>query len=341
MGHHHHETNTTINNHTTTNETNTQNNVTDHTVVTNKTNDHFTTLNDDSAQGGYIIAHNDANQGTAVYGLQQLQTNIGHLRTRGLLNSQANQYTTTNVGHIRGGKSSVITLSELNWITDAAAKAKAAAAAAAQKVKEDAAAAKAKAAALAAAAAAKVKEGEQVVVQHVKDDIAAVKALPEHIKEQLAAELTQAKAMAAKFAQMSKAEAAQVIAAAGAMAKAEGAKLANQLIDDVEAEGHTLDADAKAKILALSIQIGQDVSDKIGDAEIGIDAVLDSKKNVFTRSIIEYIESQGQHLTVEGQEKVVALAAILGQEGVTKVDGVDALIDSLLDQHRPMALLML
>ena len=49
--------------------------------------------------------------------------------------------TLTNVGQLHGDQHSVITLSELNWITDAAAKAKAAAAAAAQKVKNDAAAA--------------------------------------------------------------------------------------------------------------------------------------------------------------------------------------------------------
>lgn len=56
--------------------------------------------------------------------LQELATNIHHLHTAGLLNSHANRHTTTNVGHLHGDRSSVITLSELNWFTNALAKAK-------------------------------------------------------------------------------------------------------------------------------------------------------------------------------------------------------------------------
>ena len=45
--------------------------------------------------------------------LQNLKTNIDHLETDGLLNSIANKHTTTNVRHLIGDKTSVITLSEL------------------------------------------------------------------------------------------------------------------------------------------------------------------------------------------------------------------------------------
>ena len=48
--------------------------------------------------------------------LQEMPTNIGSLKTAGLLNSRANRFTTTNVGHLNGGATSVITLSELNFI---------------------------------------------------------------------------------------------------------------------------------------------------------------------------------------------------------------------------------
>ena len=47
--------------------------------------------------------------------LQNLQTNINSLQTAGLLNSHANRFTTTNVGHLVGGNTSVITLSELDF----------------------------------------------------------------------------------------------------------------------------------------------------------------------------------------------------------------------------------
>ena len=45
--------------------------------------------------------------------LVNLQTNIGHLDTMGLLNSHASAFTTTNVGQMNGGPSSVISLGEL------------------------------------------------------------------------------------------------------------------------------------------------------------------------------------------------------------------------------------
>ena len=53
--------------------------------------------------------------------LQNLQTNINSLQTAGLLHSHANRHTTTNVGHMVGGRTSVIDLSELYAIhfTDA------------------------------------------------------------------------------------------------------------------------------------------------------------------------------------------------------------------------------
>ena len=45
--------------------------------------------------------------------LVNLQTNIGDLNTSGLLNSHASRYTTTNVGHMHGDRTSVISLGEL------------------------------------------------------------------------------------------------------------------------------------------------------------------------------------------------------------------------------------
>merc|ERR1719263_1120113 len=45
--------------------------------------------------------------------LQDLATNIHDLQTSGLLNSHASRYTTTNVGHMHGDRSSVITLGQL------------------------------------------------------------------------------------------------------------------------------------------------------------------------------------------------------------------------------------
>jgi hypothetical protein len=46
--------------------------------------------------------------------LQEMPTNIGALQTEGLLNSHASRFTTTNVGQLHGGRSSVITLGELS-----------------------------------------------------------------------------------------------------------------------------------------------------------------------------------------------------------------------------------
>ena len=45
--------------------------------------------------------------------LVNLETNIHDLQTSGLLNSHASATTTTNVGHLAGDRSSVISLSEL------------------------------------------------------------------------------------------------------------------------------------------------------------------------------------------------------------------------------------
>ena len=47
--------------------------------------------------------------------LVNLETNIHDLQTSGLLNSHASATTTTNVGHLAGDRSSVISLSELNF----------------------------------------------------------------------------------------------------------------------------------------------------------------------------------------------------------------------------------
>ena len=47
--------------------------------------------------------------------LVNLQTNIGDLHTSGLLNSHASRDTTTNVGHLHGDRTSVISLGELHW----------------------------------------------------------------------------------------------------------------------------------------------------------------------------------------------------------------------------------
>ena len=48
--------------------------------------------------------------------LMNMPTNIGTLQTAGLLNSHASPVTTTNVAHLNGGRSSVISLSELNLL---------------------------------------------------------------------------------------------------------------------------------------------------------------------------------------------------------------------------------
>ena len=45
--------------------------------------------------------------------LLNLDTNIHDLQTSGLLNSHASRYTTTNVGHMHGDRTSVISLGEL------------------------------------------------------------------------------------------------------------------------------------------------------------------------------------------------------------------------------------
>ena len=48
--------------------------------------------------------------------LQNLETNIHDLHTQGLLNSHANRWTTTNVGHMHGGFNSEINLGELHMM---------------------------------------------------------------------------------------------------------------------------------------------------------------------------------------------------------------------------------
>ena len=49
--------------------------------------------------------------------LVNLNTNIGDLHTSGLLNSHASAYTTTNVGHMVGDRTSVISLGELQELS--------------------------------------------------------------------------------------------------------------------------------------------------------------------------------------------------------------------------------
>merc|ERR1719263_2210032 len=83
MGHHHHHP-TTI------------------TYVTN----HYNTVN----------THNEHHTTNTVIRpalLLEMPTNISSLNTSGLLNSHASATTTTNVGHMHGDRSSVITLGEL------------------------------------------------------------------------------------------------------------------------------------------------------------------------------------------------------------------------------------
>jgi hypothetical protein len=72
---------------------------------------------------GNTVVHNLSALGGSVqnFGLMEMPTNIGSLRTRGHLNSHANRWTTTNVGHMAGDSNSVISLSELNWFTNAGA----------------------------------------------------------------------------------------------------------------------------------------------------------------------------------------------------------------------------
>ena len=50
--------------------------------------------------------------------LVNLETNIGALRTEGLLNSEANRFTTTNVGRMNGGRQSVINLGLMEMPTN-------------------------------------------------------------------------------------------------------------------------------------------------------------------------------------------------------------------------------
>ena len=59
--------------------------------------------------------------------LQELVTNIHDLGTQGVLNSHANRWTTTNVGHMHGGRSSVISLGQLQELAWHVTKAQAAA----------------------------------------------------------------------------------------------------------------------------------------------------------------------------------------------------------------------
>ena len=250
------------------------------------------------------------------YQLIEMPTNIGHLQTAGLLNSHASTLTTTNVGHLYGDRSSVISLSELNWFTDALAKAKAAA----------------------AAEAAKVKKAAGNAINAGKEEAAK---LSKAAKEAIAADVVKAKAAAKQFVAMGKAEALQIIASAGAAAKAEGVKLANQLISDAEAQGHVLDQEAKDKILALSIAVGQQASDKIGAADAKVNDILDGHRNAFTSGIIDFVEAKGGDLTAKGQAEAVALAAILDAKANDKVDQADAKIDSILDGHRPHVMLLI
>lgn len=261
------------------------------------------------------------------YSLMEMPTNIHSLQTSGLLNSHANRWTSTNVGHLHGDRTSVISLSELNWFTNALAKAKAAAAAEAAKVK-----------AAAAAEAAKVKHAAAAAAAHVKEQLHE-DALA--LKQHLAEDISKAKVAAAHFASLSKEAAKEMIMEASAMAKHEGAKLANQLISDAEAEGHVLDADAKDKILALSIAIGQSASDKVGEVDQKVNDMLEKHRNTFTGGIIDFLEAKGEHLSEQGEAEAVALAAILGQKANDKVDSVDAKIDALLDSKRPAYMLLI
>ena len=192
--------------------------------------------------------------------LQQLPLNINHLATTGAINYRRNNL--TDIRDFQAGPGSVVTgLTELNWITNIAAKAKAAAAAVKAKAAADFVAIKARAAAdielvKKAAAAEKVK---------IADDIVRAKAA--------------AGAAIHHFADITKEAAIKAIQAATAAAKAEGVKLANELISDAEAQGHVLTEEAKVKILALAIQVGQDTSDKIVDSEAKTDDFLDAYKN--------------------------------------------------------------
>ena len=45
--------------------------------------------------------------------MQNLATNIHTIDTRGLLSSKANRWTDTNVGHMNGGRQSVISLGQM------------------------------------------------------------------------------------------------------------------------------------------------------------------------------------------------------------------------------------
>ena len=224
-------------------------------------------------------------------------------------NTPAIKLSDIGVGH---ETKTALSLEELNWFTNALAKAKAAA----------------------AAEAAKIKHAAAVAAEHAKeklhDDAVAIK---QHLHDDIAA----AKTAAAHFAALSKDAAKEMIMEASAAAKVEGAKLANQLIDDAEAQGHVLDAEAKDKILALSIAVGQSASDKVGAADQKVNDMLDSHRNQFTSGIIDYLEAKGETLTKTGQAQAVALAAILDGKANAKVDGIDSKIDSILDGHRPVA----
>ena len=77
----------------------------------------------DDVEGNVNDVRNAVNRAYQCFGkscqtLQELTTNIHDLRTSGLLNSHANRWTTTNVGHMHGDRHSVISLGleELNFL---------------------------------------------------------------------------------------------------------------------------------------------------------------------------------------------------------------------------------
>ena len=111
------KTNTTIN--ITDNKTqNFDSTTTDRNIQNKEYNISHTTRNTflhDDIEGNVNNVRNSINNAYQCFGkscqtLQELTTNIHDLRTSGLLNSHANRWTTTNVGHMLGDRHSVISL---------------------------------------------------------------------------------------------------------------------------------------------------------------------------------------------------------------------------------------
>ena len=249
--------------------------------------------------------------------LMELTTNIPDLRTSGLLNSHANRWTTTNVGHLYGDRHSTMTLSELNWFTDKLAAAKEAAAKAA-------AATKAKAAAVAAA----TKEEAAHVKQAVVDKTHAV--------------VDKTKEIAQTVVQVTKEEASEIISSASDAIKAEAAKLANILIDDAEKEGRVITKEMRHKIFALSIQLKRGARHGLHHTRHEVDAALDPlKTGPVSTAVINYFENMEVEIDQDAMHEIKEILRLLRHEANHEIRKTDHKINHALNEIRPVAAYLL